>query len=104
MKTKRALELAIDLFSRVPALKRVDADLEDDLWGRAGVDFTFVIEGDLYDAEKRIVPLISEFMLQTDFPVEFVVIPAHVDSGPHGLLVYSREDSRGEVEPRRASR
>jgi hypothetical protein len=104
VKTQNALSLAIELFSRVRVLKRVDADLEDDLWERAGVDFTFIIEGDLYDAETRIIPLIVDFMLETEYKVEFVILPAHADDGPHGILVYSREGSQGEVEARRASR
>ena len=103
MKKRKALDVAVDLFSRVPQLKQVEANIEDDLWDRVGVDFTFVVDAGWHEADNLIIPLITQFMLETDIGVDFMIFPSSVQREPGKVVVFSRDGLREQIEPRRAS-
>ena len=91
MKTRDARDLAVDLFSRVPELKRVEANIEDDLWERAGVRLTIVVDDESREVERKVVSLLVQFMIDSELAVDFIIAPERVLHGRHKFIVYDRE-------------
>ena len=55
------------------------------------VDLTVLVEGDLYEGEQRVIPVIIEFMRQNpDLLVDFMILRASSRPEPSGKLIYSR--------------
>jgi hypothetical protein len=92
MKTQNARELAVELFSGVPGLKRVEANIEDDLWERAGVILIFVVDDDYDRAENSIIPLLGQFMTASELAVDFRILRESDYHGRH-FPIYDREDT-----------
>ena len=92
MKTQSARELAVELFSGVPGLKRVEANLEEELWERAGVILIFVVDEDYSRAEDPIIPLFGKFITDSDLAVDFRIIPER-DYHGRQCVIYDREAS-----------
>ena len=101
MKTRDVVREARNLFAQEPSVVRVEADLQRRFAGELAVDFTVIVEGDLGEGEKRVVPILIEFMRRfPTMPVEFGVLPVSAQVEPRGLLVFSRDSQRETVEPR----
>jgi hypothetical protein len=105
MKTRDVIAQARGLFVEEPRILRVDACVRRETGGDLSIDFTFIVDGDLYEGESRVISLVAEFMTRyPTLPVEFMVLPSSVQIENHGVLVLSREKQRDSVESPRPSR
>lgn len=81
------------IFADEPVIARVDGEIrtaEDD---EVQMDLTFLVSGDLFESEKRVVPLVVQLMASMpSTPIEFVVLPLENRPSPIGKLVYARAD------------
>jgi hypothetical protein len=93
MKTKDAIRVAQEVFSAEPVISSVRATFSEVHEATNYIDITVVVEGDLYEGETRVLPLITEFMRRVqDVPVDFLVLPASLDGEERrGTLVYERD-------------
>jgi hypothetical protein len=90
--TQSARELAVELFSGVPGLKRVEANIEEDLWERAGVILIFVVDDDYDRSKDPIIPLLGKFMTDSRLGVDFRIIRER-DYHGRRFVVYDHEDT-----------
>jgi hypothetical protein len=105
MRAREVIDVARDVFGKEPAILKVEARSAADGIEESGLDLTFFVEGDLYEAESRVISLLVEFMRRfPDLPVEFLVLPASIRLEPSGTLVFSRENQRDKVGSRRSPR
>ena len=89
---QEALELCKNLFSREPSIRRIERDFLKDDEGDWVMDLTFLVDGDLFDSETRVIPLVIELMRRLpEVPVDFVVLPASARPQAGGQVVYSRD-------------
>jgi hypothetical protein len=94
MKTQSARDLAIELFSGVPGLKRVEANTEDDLWERVGVILFFVIAADSYaEVRDKIISAFVQFLVDSGLAADFRIVREGDYSGEKNVLIYTSEDS-----------
>jgi hypothetical protein len=93
MKTIEAIDLVREMFASEPVLRRIDADIyPDEEEGENVLDLTLVIDGDLYEAETRLLPRIIELMgTVPEVLFDFVILPAKVKPTPEGQVIYSRD-------------
>ena len=82
--------MLIRLSAQVPEVQRVDANIESDLWDRAEVRLTFVVDEYEPEVERRIVSLIVDFMLDSELPIDFLILPERVIHGAPRFVVYER--------------
>lgn len=92
---KQPIRVARRLFAEEPRILRVEANVEDDLWARVGVDFTFVVDVGPHEVDFDIARLVARFMVEADVGAQFMVLPESESEESHGVLVYAREQLAG---------
>lgn len=92
MKVNDVSKLCREMFSSEPVIMQIEATFLSGKDDGQYVDFCFIIDGDLYEAESKVIPRIIDLMgRMADTPVEFVILPSSANYHSDGTLVYSRD-------------